>query len=118
VKQAREALKRAHDAGLVLTSILRDGDEYPKTVCNCCSCCCYSLSGIVRFGLHGMVVPSTKITHTDYSKCTRCGVCVERCHFAARTLVEGAMVYESSKCVGCGLCVSTCPSHAISFTDR
>ncbi len=118
VHQAREGLQRAHDAGLVLTSILRDGDAYPKTVCSCCSCCCYSLSGIVRFGLHGLVEPSTKIACTDPSTCTACGVCVDRCHFAARTIREGVLVFDPAKCLGCGLCASTCPAHAISLIDR
>ncbi len=118
VLQAREALQRAHDAGLVLTSILRDGDAYPKTVCSCCSCCCYSLSGIVRFGLHGLVEPSTKSAYTDPSTCTVCGVCVGRCHFAARTIREGVLAFDPAKCLGCGLCVSTCPAHAVSLIDR
>lgn len=118
VTQARETLKRAHNAGLVLTSILREGDEFPKTICSCCSCCCYSLAGIVRFGLNELLIPSNKIAYDDYSKCNNCGVCVVRCQFAARKMVDEEMVYDSSKCLGCGLCLSTCPTNAISFEDR
>jgi ferredoxin len=116
--QAREALTRAHEAGLVLTSILREGDEYPKTICSCCSCCCYSLAGIVRFGLHDVVVPSEKIAQDDLSICTHCGICVNRCQFGARNMNNSKMVYNPSKCLGCGLCISTCPVQAISFTAR
>jgi ferredoxin len=118
LNQARETLQRAHEAGLVLTSILREGDEYPKTICSCCSCCCYSLSGIVRFGLHDVVLPSEKIAQDNSSTCTNCGICVDRCQFAARKMVDAEMIYNQTKCLGCGLCISTCPVHAISFTAR
>ncbi|MCW4040152.1 MAG: 4Fe-4S binding protein [Candidatus Bathyarchaeota archaeon] len=116
--QAREILRRAHDTGLVLTSILRVGDDSPKTICNCCSCCCYSLAGIVRFGLHNLVIPSEYIADDDDSLCTHCGICVDRCQFAARTMENGSKLYDPSKCLGCGLCVSTCPAQSIAFTTR
>lgn len=118
LSQARDALRRAHDAGLVLTSILREGDEFPKTICNCCSCCCYSLAGIVRFSLHNLVVPSEKIAQDDASICTHCGICANRCQFGARTINNSELVYNPSKCLGCGLCISTCPVKAISFQSR
>jgi ferredoxin len=51
----------------------------------------------------------------DESKCTSCGVCVDRCHFGARDIKDGKLEYNKDLCFGCGLCVSTCPTKAISL---
>ena len=118
VEEALRILRFSHDAGLVLTSILREGDEYPKTLCNCCSCCCYTLSGIVRFGLGTLLLSSSMVADDKDSLCTNCGVCVDRCHFGARLLVENELVYDPKKCFGCGLCVSTCEVNAVELIPR
>ena len=49
---------------------------------------------------------------TDVLDCDDCGDCVDRCHFGAREMVNGVMVFKSEMCFGCGLCVSTCPTNA------
>jgi MinD superfamily P-loop ATPase len=51
-------------------------------------------------------------------ECTACGVCVHRCIFGARKLVDGELVYDPSRCMGCGVCVSTCPTGTISMVPR
>jgi NAD-dependent dihydropyrimidine dehydrogenase PreA subunit len=47
-----------------------------------------------------------------------CGECVERCHFGARRLDEGALAYDPEQCYGCGLCVTTCPAGAVGLELR
>ncbi len=61
------------------------------------------------------------ISKIDESKCTGCGVCVDKCPYGAIKLEKGkkATVITAS-CHGCGTCVAECPQHAITqmhFTD-
>lgn len=49
----------------------------------------------------------------DDSKCIRCGLCEENCHFGA--IHDGTVgIYE---CEGCGVCVEICPVQAITMSD-
>jgi Pyruvate/2-oxoacid:ferredoxin oxidoreductase delta subunit len=118
IDDAINALRRGNEAGLVLTSIIRKGDDAPNTICSCCSCCCYTLSGMLRFGLSTHMLSSSLVASEKNSGCIDCGQCVDRCHFGAREMVEGEMIYDSNRCFGCGLCVSTCPTKTVSMRQR
>jgi ferredoxin len=118
VDEALDALRRGNEAGLVLTSIIRKGDDAPNTICSCCSCCCYTLSGMLRFGLSTHMISSNQVSCEKNVGCIDCGRCVDRCHFDARKMVDGEMRFDSSKCFGCGLCVSTCPVRAIYLREK
>jgi electron transport complex protein RnfB len=115
---AIDALRRGNEAGLVLTSIIRKGDDSPNTICSCCSCCCYTLSGMLRFGLSTHMLSSNLVASNKDSNCIDCGRCVDWCHFGAREMVEGEMKYDSTRCFGCGLCVSTCPTKTVTLKER
>jgi ferredoxin len=124
-EEAVDVLKKAHEAGLVLTAQvtydfpgaeLKPGEVF--TICGCCSCCCCQLSAILRYGLAPHLLTSHTASVTDQSKCTSCGVCVDRCQFGAREFVDGSLDFDSSLCFGCGLCASTCPTSAVSIVDK
>ena len=51
LKEALKALKRSHEAGLVHIAYTFKGREKPEVICSCCSCCCHSMSALVRFGM-------------------------------------------------------------------
>jgi NAD-dependent dihydropyrimidine dehydrogenase PreA subunit len=117
-KDALEALKRSHDAGLVhIVYTFKDG-ERPEYVCSCCSCCCHSMSAIVRFGLPDAVVSSKYVAIQEPETCVNCGVCVDRCQFGARVRENGKVTFNEVQCFGCGVCISTCPTGSISLTKR
>ena len=116
--EARDAIKRAHEAGLVSMAYTLEGSEKISPICNCCSCCCHTLSGLVRFGIAKHVLSSDLISVTDNESCTDCGVCADRCQFGARKMIDGEMAYDRDECFGCGLCVSTCPTAAINLIER
>jgi Pyruvate/2-oxoacid:ferredoxin oxidoreductase delta subunit len=116
--QARSALRRSHEAGLVHIAYTHKGEGRPFVICSCCSCCCHSLSALIRFGMPGAVAFSNYIAVHDPTTCTACGACVKRCQFQARRLVEGRLIYDASKCAGCGLCVTTCPTHSTRLVPR
>jgi ferredoxin len=118
IDQALEALKRSHDAGLVHLAFINEGDTRPFIICSCCACCCHALSGLIRFGIPEAVTAAKLVAKQDLDACSHCGLCVERCHFQARRLEQGELVYDPSKCFGCGVCVTTCPTNAITLTKR
>jgi Pyruvate/2-oxoacid:ferredoxin oxidoreductase delta subunit len=118
VDEAMKVLERSHEAGLVHMSYTMAGDSKPGLVCSCCTCCCHTLGSLVRNGIHTQILTSKYIAIDDSRKCTDCGVCVDRCVFQARSMVDGKLVYDKVLCHGCGLCVSTCATGAISLMDR
>jgi ferredoxin len=113
-------LKRSHEAGLVHLAFTytSKGKDKPEVICSCCSCCCHSLSALVRFGIPDHVVASEYVASNNPETCENCGTCVERCQFHARQLVEERLVFNQAKCFGCGLCVTTCPTRSITLVKR
>lgn len=118
LSEALDALKRSHEAGLVHGTYTFQGKDKPQVICSCCSCCCHSLSALVRFGVPNPVVASKYVAETNTQTCIDCGKCVERCQFKARHLENGKMIYDRNRCFGCGLCVSTCSTGSISLIER
>jgi ferredoxin len=117
--QALVALQRSHNAGLVHMAFTSRGEEKPEVICSCCSCCCHSLSAVVRFGIPEHVVASAYVARQNYDTCNNCGTCVNRCQFKARQLnEENKLSFNQSRCFGCGLCVSTCPTKSITLVKR
>jgi len=117
VEQALDALRRSHEAGLVHLAFTNRGEKQPFIVCSCCSCCCHALSSLLRFNIP-YVAESEHVASQDAEKCIECGVCVDRCQFRARQMVDGKLLFDRAKCYGCGLCITTCPSEAISLVKR
>ncbi len=118
LKEALGALERSHTAGLVHIAYTFRGQEKPEVICSCCSCCCHSMSALVRFGIPKAVVMSKYVAVNNPETCKNCGTCVERCQFKARHLENNKLVHNETKCFGCGLCVSTCPTKSISLAKR
>jgi ferredoxin len=118
VDEAFDALKRSDEAGLVhMAYIYTDNKNNgnPDAICACCSCCCSILGGILRFGMAPHLLKATAKSERDESKCKNCGTCADRCHFGAREMVNGSLIFDNRKCFGCGLCISTCPTGANSL---
>jgi len=118
LEEALDALRRSHEAALVHMAYTMEGDDSPNIICSCCSCCCHTLSGLIRFGLAKHVVTADKVAEIDSDSCTNCGLCVERCQFGSREMVDGRLIYDPAQCFGCGLCVTTCPSGAVKLVGR
>ena len=72
----------------------------------------------MRFEIPEAVVAANQVAKQDTAACIHCGVCVDRCHFQARSLHNGTLVFDTSKCFGCGVCISTCPTDAISMVEK
>lgn len=52
----------------------------------------------------------SKYAEINYSKCTRCMLCYEKCPFNA---IDNKLRVDSVFCEGCGLCAHVCPADAI-----
>ncbi len=118
VEEALKIVEEAHKAGLVPMAYIRTDTPKPEGVnfiCNCCSCCCGTFGVSLKLGKNVHLLKSIATTATDCSKCTSCGVCVDRCNFGARKVIDGKLEYDKDLCFGCGLCVSVCPTKAISL---
>jgi len=116
--QALVTLKRSHEAGLVHLAFTFKDKEKPEVICSCCSCCCHSLSALVRFGIPNHVVASEYIAQNNTETCENCGTCVQRCQFHARQLINNKLQFNQNKCFGCGLCTTTCPTKSITLIKR
>jgi Pyruvate/2-oxoacid:ferredoxin oxidoreductase delta subunit len=118
LKEALNALRMSHEAGLVHMAYTMKGDDHPTVICSCCPCCCHTLGGLLRHGIATQVLTSKFVAKQNPEKCLSCGRCVDRCVFGARELDNGELEYDQSRCFGCGLCVSTCPALAITLVPR
>ena len=118
LEDALRTLKCAHEVGPVHITYAIAGKEKPEYICSCCSCCCHSLSGLIRFGFVNAVASSEYIASNNIHGCINCGKCIQRCQFKARTLQDGKMKFDETRCFGCGLCATTCPTGSISLVLR
>lgn len=113
--EALATLRRAADAGLVHS--VSNSREDLWYICNCCTCSCGILRGMVDLGLSGVVAGSGFMAQVDEDLCIACGVCAERCPFNAIT-VDGAARIDALRCAGCGQCVPVCPVSALTLVRR
>lgn len=113
--EAIETLRRAAEAGLVHT--VSNNQEGVWYICNCCTCACGILRGLVDFGIANVVARSAFVNRVDETLCVPCQICIDFCQFNAITVDEIAHIDEN-RCVGCGVCVLACPEEAMSLIRR
>jgi len=113
--EARAVLRRASEAGLVHSvSNSQQGMSY---ICNCCTCSCGILRGLVDLGIADAVARSAFVCRVSEEDCVGCDLCLGRCQFGALSL-DGVARIDSRRCVGCGLCASACPEGALLLIRR
>jgi ferredoxin len=115
-EEALQILRETDEAGLVhSTGNFRDDHYY---ICNCCTCCCAVLRGLVEYGVPTAVARSGFRSSVDDAACIGCGDCVARCPFKALSLADDVAVVDGGRCLGCGVCVGACPSGALRLERR
>lgn len=57
----------------------------------------------------------SKLAVIDEAKCSKCGLCQEKCAFDA---VTDDLKIDAVACEGCGVCALVCPVSAITLVDR
>jgi Na+-translocating ferredoxin:NAD+ oxidoreductase subunit B len=112
---AYDVLKQAAQSGLVHCVSNNQRDLW--YICNCCTCSCGVLRGMVDLGIANVVAHSAFINTVDEDLCAACGECIEMCQFGALSLNDTAYVSEI-RCTGCGVCVPVCPTGALRLVHR
>jgi ferredoxin len=118
IDEALGILAECSGAGLVHLAIVSRETDAVEYVCSCCSCCCQCISGMQRLGFDDLLFSSAYVAVQDEGRCDDCGLCVDRCHFHARSIVDGRLVFDQAGCFGCGVCLSSCPVDAIRLIPR
>ncbi len=115
MEESLRILRETEEAGLIHSSMnVENGHTY---ICNCCTCCCGVLRGLVEWGQPHAFVKSDYIMHVEEELCIGCGKCIDRCQFNALELVN-KKISISDKCIGCGVCALVCPKEALNLVDR
>jgi MinD superfamily P-loop ATPase len=57
----------------------------------------------------------SRMAAIDETKCTKCGICRERCRFGA---ITQDFTVDPFSCEGCGVCAIVCPVNAVTLTER
>lgn len=91
-------------------------------LCNCCGCCCISLSSHVKLGRTDTTT-SGFIVAFDADRCAEagiCGICADRCQLGAISIAKRGEVpvFDYNKCIGCGSCSYKCPAGALTLQRR
>jgi Na+-translocating ferredoxin:NAD+ oxidoreductase subunit B len=115
LEEALGTLERASRAGLVHT--VSNSQEVISYICNCCTCSCGILRGMVELGLANVVARSAFVNRVNEETCIACEDCLDYCQFSALT-INGTAVVNQTRCVGCGVCVPKCPEGALQLIRR
>jgi len=114
--EALEILAQADREGLVHSVNNAQTEVY--YVCNCCTCSCGVLRGMVEYGSENSIARSDFYALVDADLCSGCEACLDRCAFNAMTMVDGICEVERLACYGCGLCISACETDALSLLQK
>ena len=115
--EIKQLLEESDRRGLVHQIIYFPNPLFYYIVCNCCPCCCVIMNKFLKSGSPQMI-KSDFISYTDMNKCNNCGICVQRCNFGARKVIDNKLIFFQDYCFGCGMCVSECPEEAISLKNN
>jgi Na+-translocating ferredoxin:NAD+ oxidoreductase RNF subunit RnfB len=115
-EEAMKVLADADREGLVHSVNNAQSEVY--YVCNCCTCSCGVLRGMVEYGSENSIARSDFYAAVDPELCTGCESCIERCQFNAMNMVDGICEVDRVACYGCGLCISSCETEALSLVQK
>ena len=116
MEEAMEILADADREGLVHS--INNAQTEVYYICNCCTCSCGILRGMVEFGSVNSIARSDFYAEVDTESCTGCESCLDRCAFSAMTMEEGICEVDRKACYGCGLCISSCETEALSLVQK
>jgi ferredoxin len=118
-EQLLAVLDRARE--LRLTHITDNIRHKPSFICNCCSCCCELLGGVLQ-GFPMGVAKTSYALQIDNETCLGCGLCQKACNVAALETVAAEngkrkkrMTVLEDHCLGCGACIGACPTKSLSL---
>ncbi|MHA2358511.1 MAG: ATP-binding protein [Candidatus Heimdallarchaeaceae archaeon] len=114
-EESLKILKYTEEIGLVHTT--RNTQDVTSYICNCCSCCCDILRGLIEFEQPHAFAKANYVMTVNDELCTGCETCIERCQFEALEIIDG-ISSVNDRCVGCGVCALVCPEDALQLEKR
>lgn len=114
-EEAFKVIKIAEEAGLV--HCVDNKQQGLMFICNCCSCGCGAVRGVVAHGYKDIVKQSRYQASINSENCIGCGTCLEKCQFQAISLDDDKAVINQDNCWGCGNCATNCPESAITLLE-
>jgi ferredoxin len=114
--EALATLRRAAEAGLVHS--VSNNQEGLWYICNCCTCSCAILRGMVDLGMANVVARSAFVNQVDDAACIGCEWCLPKCQFNALAMDDQIARVNEARCVGCGVCVLACEQGALHLARR
>ncbi len=114
-EESLRLLRHAEDVGLVHTT--RNTQDVINYICNCCSCCCGILRGLIEFKQPHAFAKANYVMTVDEELCIGCEACLERCQFNALEIIDG-ICQVNDRCVGCGVCALVCLEDALQLVKR
>lgn len=115
-EEAMEILAQADREGLVHSINNAQSEVY--YICNCCTCSCGVLRGMVEYGSEHSIARSDFYAVADQDRCTGCESCLDRCAFNAMLMADGICKVDRKACYGCGLCIGSCETEALSLVQK
>ncbi len=121
-KKTKEELLQVIDTAREhnLTHITDNIRHKPSFICNCCSCCCELLGGVLM-GYTDGVAKANYTLEVNRETCLGCGICNKVCNVEAldlTPLVKGEkrkLKIAEDVCLGCGACISACKTESLSL---
>jgi ferredoxin len=121
-RPTEELLKILEGARNLNLTHITDNIRYkPSFICNCCSCCCELLGGVIQ-GFPMGVAKTNFTLQIDGGSCIGCGLCKKACNVVALELVDSKadsskkkMTVLADNCLGCGACISACPTDSLTL---
>nr|MDO8077202.1 4Fe-4S dicluster domain-containing protein [Candidatus Freyarchaeota archaeon] len=120
-EEALQILRDCEDHGLVHCTT--NQARKPVMLCNCCSCCCGILGGIIRHHNPRTLTKSNFLPQINHEACKLCELCVKSCPMNAvwhhyphsEGLSDDKIMILEERCIGCGVCAHKCPQDAITM---
>ena len=114
-EESHRILRHAEDIGLVHST--RNTQDVTSYICNCCSCCCGILRGLIEFEQPHAFAKANYVMTVNEDLCIGCEACLDRCQFEALEIID-SICHVNDRCVGCGVCALVCPEDALQLERR
>lgn len=121
-KKSKEELLKVIDVAREhnLTHITDNIRHKPSFICNCCSCCCELLGGVLQ-GFTDGIAKANYTLQVNRETCLGCGMCAKVCNVKGLDLTprvkkeKRKLLIDEDICLGCGACISACKTDSLSL---
>ncbi len=114
-EETLEILNKGIETGLVLQP---SNSQKPFIICMCCGCCCLVLKNLNRLNEPAKVACTNYYVTVSADDCTGCGNCEDICQMGAITVENESAIVSLARFIECGLCVKRCEFSARTLVEK